>query len=208
MTCELEHAFFETWRHERGRRANAKRRVFASLCREHGGAAEIPTSTLLRQLERGQLDETLGEWKPLFAEVLRQWMGFRLEHEALASAPVLCLAWWVQPVTWLRRRGHFGGAARMVSALGCASVVLVLLALVSVTAWHRAQLQLDRLTESEQALKAAAQAAEEAEAEAARVLLDTRDDSLRDHLAGADGRTASYVALQRRIDEARGALAE
>ena len=92
-----DEAFLETLRGEGDDWARAKRRAFRSLCRDFDDADSIPTSTLLRQIAEGRLDDRLGEWKAVFQEVLRQWLGFEMEAEAARTEPFGSFGWWFQP---------------------------------------------------------------------------------------------------------------
>lgn len=105
-----------------------RRKVFLRLCEACADRRGRPTVAGLRRIEEGRFDERIGaEWKPLFIDVYRRWLGFRMEREFLEPARPLSIAWWFTAPPFVRMRVH-GGASRLFSPALGTLVVLVLLA--------------------------------------------------------------------------------
>jgi len=106
----------------------ARRSVFLRLCEACADRNGRPTVAGLRRLEEGRYDESIGEdWKPLFVDVYRRWLGFRMEREFLEPARPLSIAWWFTAPAFVRVRVH-GGLSRLFSPAVGTLLVLVLLA--------------------------------------------------------------------------------
>jgi hypothetical protein len=110
--------------------APARRAAFVRICEAFADDRGLPTVTGLRQLEQGRLDERLGaDWKPVFVDVYRRWVGFRMEREFLEPARPLSPAWWFTAPPLVRTRIH-GPLSRLLSpAVGVLLLLVTLAAL-------------------------------------------------------------------------------
>jgi hypothetical protein len=105
-----------------------RRKVFLRLCEACADRQGRPTIAGLRRLDEGHFDERIGdEWKPLFIDVYRRWLGFRMEREFLEPARPLSVAWWFTAPPVVRMRVH-GWASRLFSPAAGTMLVVVLLA--------------------------------------------------------------------------------
>lgn len=123
--------FLELLAREGGAWAPAKREAFLRICEACADADGLPSDVGLRQLERGQFDSRLDEdWRPVFRDTYRQWLGFRMEREFLRPAPPFSLRWWFTGPAAIRSMVRsplsrlVSPAAALVAALAVLAVTL------------------------------------------------------------------------------------
>lgn len=160
-----------------------RRRIFLRICEACADRRGLPTVAGLRRIEEGRFDERIGaDWKPLFIDVYRRWLGFRMEREFLEPVRPLSLAWWFTAPPIVRMRVH-GAASRLFSPAIGVFVVLLLLAglgLKPLLTQHERRLGLQAAIERQELARDRLSAEENA---VAALIRDGSDESLEDVLA-------------------------
>lgn len=199
--------FLELLAREGGQEARVRCEVFRRIVEAWAGAGGLPPVAGLRQLERGNYDARLPpEWKPVFVDVYRRWVGFRMDEEFAAGPPTLGLRWWLSPVAgWRGRVPEILRRLLSPIVLGLAGVAL--LAAILVPRIAAARLAEERLLRSAARAMEARDAAERLEARGHDQLADGSDEAVERFLETAGLLAVAADRLEAERDSLERALA-